>query len=142
MPAAGIENTQGAEVSRTRRFAGSALHRSAVGDRYPEPDPRNRRQGRDIGAKRRPYCVLDRESEWPDRKSQWLVAWVQITAQVDTYLLPIDSCPAFCPNRCSPRGCGGLVASVTGQETQSGAGYVLFLTVAPAWGISCRVRWK
>src|SRR5947207_13787437 len=69
MPAAGPEDAQGAEDADTRRPAGSAVHRTAVGDRYSEYDPRNRRQGRDHRAHRHAHRSLDTENESPDRKT-------------------------------------------------------------------------
>src|SRR5687768_1343422 len=63
MSVASAEDAQGAEVREARRHPGSSLHRPAIGDRYPEPDPGDRRQGRDIGAKRETDRVPDREGE-------------------------------------------------------------------------------
>src|SRR5580704_17376783 len=64
MSAAGVEDPQGAEGAESRRFSGSFVHRSAVGDRHPQPDPGNRRQGRDHRTRRAANRVSDRKDEW------------------------------------------------------------------------------
>src|SRR5919197_29811 len=72
MPVTGVEDAQGAEDAAAWRSAGSALHGSLVGDRHSEPHSRNRRQGRNHRAQPGTYRVLDRKSEWIDRKGECL----------------------------------------------------------------------
>src|SRR4030088_2239859 len=61
MSTAGAEDTQGAEVREAGRPAGSALHRSLVGDRHPASDPGDRRSRRDHPTRRAKNRVFNRE---------------------------------------------------------------------------------
>src|SRR3978361_2343651 len=63
MSVAGAEDAQSAESAEAWRQTRSALHRSAVGDRHPQPDPGNWRQGR---VRRRRGTA----NRIPDRKGQ------------------------------------------------------------------------
>src|SRR5258708_5291074 len=61
MSAAGAEDAQGAEVREAGGSAGSALHRSLVGDRYSAPEPGNRRSGRNYRTRRAQDRIPDRK---------------------------------------------------------------------------------
>ena len=88
------------------RLPRSALHRSAVGDRYPEPDPGNRRHGRDHRARRTPHRVPDRKSK-SDRRCQCNQLCPSRRAR--SYLLPIDTCPRLLPQSiCTPQRLRGV----------------------------------
>src|ERR1700682_6239474 len=110
MSAAGVEDAKGAQGAEAGRQAGSSLHRSAVGDRYPQSDPGNRRQGRDIGTQRAANRVLEGKRRVRRGPPPWApAAEIRVAERIPVYpepgrndgyrsLLPIDIPRGFCPN--------------------------------------------
>src|SRR6202012_2952266 len=71
-------DAKGAQDGSPGRFPRSDLHRSALGHRHSEPDPRNRRQGRNHRARGAADHVPDREAYRPWRYCTAVIAGCQM----------------------------------------------------------------